>query len=72
MSDVLSNEGKDMLILSRRVGESLIIDQDVKVHVLGVSGNQIRIGIEAPKEVTVHRDEVYKRIKNANASDKTG
>jgi carbon storage regulator len=61
-----------MLILSRRVGESLIIDQDVKVHVLGVSGNQIRIGIEAPKEVTVHRDEVYKRIKNANASDKTG
>ena len=45
-----------MLILSRRVGESLIIDQDVKVHVLGVSGNQIRIGIEAPKEVTVHRD----------------
>jgi len=72
LSDVLSNEGKDMLILSRRVGESLIIDQDVKVHVLGVSGNQIRIGIEAPKEVTVHRDEVYKRIKNANASDKTG
>lgn len=72
MSDVLSHEGKDMLILSRRVGESLIIDQDVKVHVLGVSGNQIRIGIEAPKEVTVHRDEVYKRIKNANASDKTG
>ena len=72
MSDVLSHEGKDMLILSRRVGESLIIDQDVKVHVLGVSGNQISIGIEAPKEVTVHRDEVYKRIKNANASDKTG
>lgn len=72
MSDVLSHEGKDMLILSRRVGECLIIDQDVKVHVLGVSGNQIRIGIEAPKEVTVHRDEVYKRIKNANASDKTG
>jgi len=72
LSDVLSHEGKDMLILSRRVGESLIIDQDVKVHVLGVSGNQIRIGIEAPKEVTVHRDEVYKRIKNANASDKTG
>ena len=72
MSDVLSHEGKDMLILSRRVGECLIIDQDVKVHVLGVSGNQIRIGIEAPKEVTVHRDEVYKRKKNANASDKTG
>ena len=72
MSDVLSHEGKDMLILSRRVGECLIIDQDVKVHVLGVSGNQIRIGIEAPKEVTVHRDEVNKRKKNANASDKTG
>ena len=70
MSDVLSHEGKDMLILSRRVGESLIIDQDVKVHVLGVSGNQIRIGIEAPKEVSVHRDEVYKRIKNSG--DKAG
>ena len=70
MSDVLSHEGKDMLILSRRVGESLIIDQDVKVHVLGVSGNQIRIGIEAPKEVSVHRDEVYRRIKNSG--DKAG
>lgn len=70
MSDVLSHEGKDMLILSRRVGDSLVIDQDVKVHVLGVSGNQIRIGIEAPKEVSVHRDEVYKRIKNSG--DKAG
>jgi len=70
LSDVLSHEGKDMLILSRRVGESLVIDQDVKVHVLGVSGNQIRIGIEAPKEVTVHRDEVYQRIQKSGNRNK--
>jgi len=55
-----------MLILSRRVGEALIIDDDVKVHVLSVSGNQVRIGIEAPKEVSVHREEVYQRIQQTN------
>lgn len=52
-----------MLILTRRIGESLIIGDDVEVHVLGVKGNQVRIGVDAPKEVTVHRDEIYKRIK---------
>jgi len=54
-----------MLILSRRVGETLIIDKEVKVHVLGVNGNQIRIGIDAPKHVSVHREEVYQRIHQA-------
>ena len=54
-----------MLILSRRVGETLIIDKEVKVHVLGVNGNQRRIGIDAPKHVSVHREEVYQRIHQA-------
>lgn len=51
-----------MLILTRRVGETLIIDDDVKITVWGVRGNQVRIGIDAPKHIEVHRSEIYDRI----------
>ena len=51
-----------MLILTRRVGETLVIDDAIEVTVLGVKGNQVRLGIKAPKDVTIHREEVYQRI----------
>lgn len=51
-----------MLILTRRVGETLIIGDDIAITVLGVKGNQVRLGIKAPRDVTVHREEVYQRI----------
>ncbi|MET0005026.1 MAG: carbon storage regulator CsrA [Candidatus Thiodiazotropha sp.] len=52
-----------MLILTRRVGETLMIGDEVTVTVLGVKGNQVRIGVNAPRDVTVHREEIYERIK---------
>jgi carbon storage regulator len=52
-----------MLILTRRVGESVMIGDDVTITVLGVKGNQVRVGINAPKNVAVHREEIYERIK---------
>ncbi|MBB3227093.1 carbon storage regulator [Luteibacter sp. Sphag1AF] len=57
-----------MLILTRRVGETLMIGDEVTVTVLGVKGNQVRIGINAPKNVAVHREEIYQRIKNEGES----
>lgn len=52
-----------MLILTRRVGETVMIGNDVTVTVLGVKGNQVRVGINAPKNVAVHREEIFERIK---------
>lgn len=51
-----------MLILTRRISESLIISDDIKVSVLGIKGGQVRIGIDAPKDISVHREEVFQRI----------
>ncbi len=53
-----------MLILTRRVGEALMIGDNISISVLGVKGNQVRIGIDAPKEVAVHREEIFKKIKS--------
>jgi carbon storage regulator len=58
-----------MLILTRRVGETLMIGDDVSVTVLEVKGNQVRIGINAPKDVSVHREEIYQRIQSEKNTD---
>jgi carbon storage regulator len=58
-----------MLILTRRVGETVMIGNEVTVTVLGVKGNQVRIGVNAPKDVAVHREEIYERIKREESQE---
>ena len=58
-----------MLILARRIGESLEVGDDVRVTVLAIKGNQVRIGIDAPRWVTVHREEIYQRVTAAAACE---
>jgi carbon storage regulator len=58
-----------MLILTRRVGETVMIGDDVTITVLGVKGNQVRVGINAPKSVAVHREEIYERIKREQQAE---
>jgi carbon storage regulator len=61
-----------MLILTRRIGEVLRVGDEVSITVLGIKGNQVRIGIDAPKDVSVHREEIYQRIKNEGHSQEDG
>ncbi len=61
-----------MLILTRRVGETLMVGDDVTITVLGIKGNQVRIGVNAPKDIAVHREEIYLRIHDPVDSDDEG
>jgi len=61
-----------MLILTRRINETLMVGDDVKVTVLGINGNQVRIGVQAPRHIPVHRQEIYEKIKKEELSDSRG
>jgi carbon storage regulator len=65
-------EDREMLILTRRVGEAVMIGDEVTVTVLGVKGNQVRVGVNAPKTVSVHREEIYERIQREDQGDSPG
>lgn len=62
-------EGLHMLILTRRVGETVMIGEEIEVTVLGVKGNQVRVGIKAPKDTPVHREEIYERIRRETTGE---
>lgn len=61
-----------MLILTRRLGETIVIGEDITATILGIKGNQVRLGINAPKDVSVHREEIYQRIVNERISQEQG
>jgi carbon storage regulator len=65
-------KGDDMLILTRRVGETLMVGDEVSITVLGVKGNQVRIGVNAPKHIAVHREEIYQRIQDEKGQGGSG
>lgn len=72
LTDFYTTKENYMLILTRKVGESIVINDDIKVTILGVKGMQVRIGIDAPKDVQVHREEIFKRIQAGNPAPEKG